>query len=215
MYANKYILTLRKHSIQGLKIQMQIKVSNQHVFMSLRPSDAYTTHKLTIIGSDNGLSPGWRQAIIWTSAAVLLIEPLGTNSSEILIGIQAFSFKKMYLKTSGKWQPFCLRLNVLSWEWALNKIAAIFPRGQADSRSLVLVMAWRHIRQADLPMVVLSQWEMTLQCNSISRWLSPYPERSLILSIKWCLTVWEVPLWRVLLSVILSPSYLHSGNSHC
>ena len=27
--------------------------------------------KLTIIGSDNGLSPGWRQAIIWTYAELL------------------------------------------------------------------------------------------------------------------------------------------------
>ena len=44
--------------------------------------------KLTIIGSDNGLSPGRRQAIIWTSGGVLLIGPLGTNFSEILIGIQ-------------------------------------------------------------------------------------------------------------------------------
>ena len=26
--------------------------------------------KLTIIGSDNGLSPGRRQAIIWTSAGI-------------------------------------------------------------------------------------------------------------------------------------------------
>ena len=43
--------------------------------------------KLTIIGSDNGLSPGRRQAIIWTNAGILLIEPLGTNLSEILIGI--------------------------------------------------------------------------------------------------------------------------------
>ena len=43
--------------------------------------------KLTIIGSDNGLLPGWRQAIIWTSAGILLIGPLGTNFSEILIGI--------------------------------------------------------------------------------------------------------------------------------
>ena len=25
-------------------------------------------NKLTIIGSDNGLSPGWRQAIIWINA---------------------------------------------------------------------------------------------------------------------------------------------------
>ena len=44
--------------------------------------------KLTIIGSDNGLSPGRRQAIIWNNAGLLLIEPLGTNSSEIAIGIQ-------------------------------------------------------------------------------------------------------------------------------
>ena len=39
--------------------------------------------KLTIIGSDNGLSPGRHQAIIWTNAGILLIEPLGTNFSEI------------------------------------------------------------------------------------------------------------------------------------
>ena len=36
-------------------------------------------NKLTIIGSDNGLSPGWRQAIIWTNVGILLIGPLGTN----------------------------------------------------------------------------------------------------------------------------------------
>ena len=48
--------------------------------------------KLTIIGSDNGLSPGRRQAIIWTNAGILLIRPLGTNSSEILIEICTFSF---------------------------------------------------------------------------------------------------------------------------
>ena len=35
--------------------------------------------KLTIIGSDNGLSPEQRQAIIWTNAGILLIWPLGTN----------------------------------------------------------------------------------------------------------------------------------------
>ena len=69
---------------------------------------------LTIIGSYNGLSPGRRQAIIWTNAGILLIGPLGTNFSEILIEIDAFSFKKMHLKTSsGKWRPFCLGLIVL------------------------------------------------------------------------------------------------------
>ena len=53
---------------------------------------------LTIIGSDNGLSPGRHQAIIWTNAGILLIGPLGTNFSEIQIGIQTFSYMKMHLK---------------------------------------------------------------------------------------------------------------------
>ena len=43
--------------------------------------------KLTIIGSNNGFSPKRRQAIIWTNAGILLIGPLGTNFSEILIEI--------------------------------------------------------------------------------------------------------------------------------
>ena len=54
--------------------------------------------KLTILGSDNGLSPSRRQAIIWTNAGILLIGPLGTNFSEIIVGIQSFSFRKMHLK---------------------------------------------------------------------------------------------------------------------
>ena len=71
--------------------------------------------KLTIIGSDNGLSPDQRQAIIWTNAGILLIGPLGTNFTEILIGILTFSFKKMRLEvSSAKWQPFCLGLNELT-----------------------------------------------------------------------------------------------------
>ena len=88
-------------------------------------------NKLTSIGSDNGLSPGRGQAIIWTNAGILLIEPLGTNLSEILIKIQIFSFKKMHLKmSSGKWRPFCLGLNVLThWAWVMhicvNKLTSI------------------------------------------------------------------------------------------
>ena len=70
--------------------------------------------KLTIIGSDNSLSPERRQAIIWTNVGILLVGPLGTNSNEILIAIQTFSFKKMHLKiSSAKWRPFCFGLDVL------------------------------------------------------------------------------------------------------
>ena len=69
--------------------------------------------ELTIIGSDNGLSPSRSQVIIWTNDGILLMAPLGTNFSEILFGIQTFSFNKMHLKmSSAKWRPFCLGLNV-------------------------------------------------------------------------------------------------------
>ena len=51
--------------------------------------------KLIIIGSDNGLSPGRRQGIIWTNAEILSIEPLETKFSESFIKI-VMSNKKLY-----------------------------------------------------------------------------------------------------------------------
>ena len=102
-------------------LKMVAQQNNGHFCLSLNVLTHWgrVTHicvnKLTIIGSDNGLSPGRRQAIIWTNAGILLIGPLETNFSEILIRIQAFSFKKMHLKmSSGKWRPSCLGLNVLT-----------------------------------------------------------------------------------------------------
>ena len=63
--------------------------------------------KLTGIGSDNGLSLGRRQAILWTNAGIFLIGPIGTNFSEILIANQTFLFKEIYLKmSSGKCRFF-------------------------------------------------------------------------------------------------------------
>ena len=71
--------------------------------------------KLTIIGPNNGFSPGRRQAIIWTNAAILSNRPFGTNFSEISIELHILSFKKIHLKmSSGIWRPFCLGLNVLT-----------------------------------------------------------------------------------------------------
>ena len=73
----------------------------------------YASVKSTIIGSDNVLSPGRRQAIIWTNAAILLIGSSGTNFIEILIEIHTFSFKKMHLQMlSRKWRPSCFGPNV-------------------------------------------------------------------------------------------------------
>ena len=70
--------------------------------------------EIIIIGSHNGLSPDRRQAIIWTNAGLLSIEPLRTYFSENLIKVQPFSLKKMHVKmSSAKWRPSCLGLNVL------------------------------------------------------------------------------------------------------
>ena len=52
---------------------------------ALRPSDMCVGN-LTIIASDNGLSPGRCQSITWSNADLLSIRPLGTNFNEILIG---------------------------------------------------------------------------------------------------------------------------------
>ena len=51
--------------------------------------------KLTITGSDNGLSPGQCQAIIWTNAGILSI---GINSREILSKIYTFHSRKCIWK---------------------------------------------------------------------------------------------------------------------
>ena len=83
--------------------------------------------EIIIIGSDDDLSPDRRQAIIWTNAGILLIGPLGTNFSEILIEIQTFSFKKSHLKmSSAKWRLFRLTLNVLSKNANLTAKSSLF-----------------------------------------------------------------------------------------
>ena len=46
--------------------------------------------KFTIIGTGNGLSPGRHQIIIWTSAGILSVGPLGTHFSEIWIEIHIY-----------------------------------------------------------------------------------------------------------------------------
>ena len=94
--------------------------------------------KLTIIGSDNGLSPGRRQAIIWTNAGILLIGPLGTYFSEFLIAIETFSCKKMHLKiSSAKWRPFCLGLNVLISSWQMQGVLLVQSVSEGESEGVI------------------------------------------------------------------------------
>ena len=99
--------------------------------------------KLTIIGSDNGLSPGRRQAIIWTNAGILLIGPLEANFSEIWIEILICSFKKMRLKvSSAKWRPYCFGLNVLT-HWGRDKMTAILQTTVSKTFSRIKMHEFR------------------------------------------------------------------------
>ena len=115
--------------------------------------------KPTSIGSDNGLLPGRRQAIIWTNAWILLIGPLGTNFSEILIKILTFSIMKMCLKvSSAKWRPFCLGLNVLMvlgyqqvqywlqrWRNLFKSVFNTIPLGLRPSAGTVMIIMVSYI----------------------------------------------------------------------
>ena len=130
----------------GNTLEWRLSCTNLSILnqgLMLRPEYSRLTHwgrvthicvgNLTITGSDNGLSPGRRQAIIWTNAGILLIGTLGTNFSEILIEILTFSFKNMRLKvSSGKWQAFCLGPNVLtrSMPWPLMPWLLVSPGHQ-------------------------------------------------------------------------------------
>ena len=99
--------------------------------------------KLTIIGSDNGLSPEWYQAIIWTNAGILLIWPLGTNFSDILIEIQTFSLKKIRLKiSSAKCCSFRRGLNVLISTVVTGVLVSVIPSTEYTSRHFQLFMSY-------------------------------------------------------------------------
>ena len=134
---------------------------------------------LSIIGPDIGISPGRRQAIIWTNAGILLIGPWGTNFSEILIGIHTFSFKKIYLKmSSAKWRPFCLSLNVLT-HWGRVTHICISKRIIIGSDN---GLSPDHCRQAiiwtNAPLLLTGplrkklQWNRKFTCFHSRKWIN-------------------------------------------
>ena len=108
-------------------------------FNSLRHSDAYM--QLTNIGSDGGLSPDRRQAIILIKAKIMFIGPLGTNSIGLSIEWNSNIFIQENSKmSSGKWRPFCLDLNVLKMSWAHNSklvVATIFLLNDFESENAI------------------------------------------------------------------------------
>ena len=106
-------------------------------------------NKLTNIGSDNGLAPGRRQAIIWANAGILLIGPFGTKFSENFIEIHAFSFNKTHLnRSSDEWRPFCLGLIVFKlFSSRLLPVPPItFMQSPYDHRHILFVSIFCHTK---------------------------------------------------------------------
>ena len=73
--------------------------------------------KLTIIGSDNGLSPGRRQAIIWTIAGRNIVNWTLGNKLQWNLKRNSYIFiqENAFENVVWKWRPFCLSLYVLKW----------------------------------------------------------------------------------------------------
>ena len=83
LFQNNQILRSGKHSVDikpGIVLITFILTSDEDFVTVYSTHLGRITHiyvnKSTIIGLDNGLSPGRRQAIIWTNAGILFIWPL-------------------------------------------------------------------------------------------------------------------------------------------
>ena len=98
--------------------------------------------KLITIGSDNGLAPDRRHAIIWTNAGLLSIGPLRTYFSENLIKMQQFSLsKEMHVEMSTKWHPSCLGLNVLTMD-QVTACCLTAPIHHLNQKRLITEVLW-------------------------------------------------------------------------
>ena len=84
------------------------------IIVSLSFAMAKSLMPVSVIASDNWLSPGRRQAIIWTNAGISFIGPREQTAVKYL-SKYIISFKDLHFTMSSwKWRPFCLVLNVLS-----------------------------------------------------------------------------------------------------
>ena len=116
--------------IRGLGVEVKKRKKDNINIIKHRLTDWGQLTHTCVIGSNNGLSPGRCQAIIWTNAGILLIRTVGTNFSEILSGIHIFSLTKMHLNMAFViCRLSCIGLNVSRNKTRISHIhvASILP----------------------------------------------------------------------------------------
>ena len=138
-------------------------------------------NKLTSIGSDNGLSPGRRQAIIWTNVGILLLRTLGTIISEILTEIDIFAFTKntfenvVWEMAAILYRPQCFNVFPVSIgtdiKWNIDRILIAWlhiPWHQ--NRSCFLFIYYQNSQFSIIAWYVICKHNMeSLNCISYSR----------------------------------------------
>ena len=141
---------------------------------------------------DHGSSTPWRQAIIWSSAEILLTGPLGTNFSEMSIEIHIFSLKKFHLKMpTAKWRPFSLGLNV----FIQTAVLSSFHSAGSDHYRRQPEQHWR---QYPLPVLC---WTHGIHGDQALRLWEPYSWTLCVHSKNWRWnkeitgTVWSQSVW--------------------
>ena len=164
---------------------------------------------LTIISSDNDLSPGWCLAIIWTNAGILLIGRIQCRNKlrwnfnqNYNIFVQENVFESVVWKTIREdrrvymdpdyceaTHPQCVK----SFEGNYSKHPCFFGASCNCQQSLfkyktgpvvVQIFYLLFIRLRGDPRFTRNQWEKALLCKDVSRWLGANLESPLRLVLK-------------------------------
>ena len=90
------------------------------------PGDAIWPENFVNIGSGNGLSPVWCQAITWTITDLFSIRTQRTNFSETSIKIQNFSVNEMC------WNVICKISAIFILAWVCKQWATMFTSSAAE-----------------------------------------------------------------------------------
>ena len=140
---------------------------------SERPNDAHM-RRSSIIGSDNGLSPARRQAIIWTNDGILLIVPLGTIHDDVIKWkhfprdwpfVRGIHRSPMKSPHKGKRRGALMFSLICVWinDWVNNREAGDLRRYCANYDVIVMF--------SETLIEILAQRILNIQYNFHIRWL--------------------------------------------
>ena len=170
------------------------------------------TH-ICIIGSDNGLSPGRRRAIIWTSAEILIIWPLRTKL-----------FLQLIVKHHDKYLDFIPTIFPGTLQWRHMRLLAFAIISYSTAYSKSLPGLTKHHQSSTLlaPARGINRWcVVSLHKGPVMR--RAYPSKSSWVTYDSCYNLFfhrQVQLWNTPKNPILSLSidiyiYIWIIQQHC